>query len=210
MAVKRNKGKGRGRQGRKQGLRGKQELRQNEEPGQDERPRQKTQQAQHQEPRQEEPRRSFLSRLVMALGGLVALEMGWIGGSFLRPRDPHPAGGEDFGIVVAGPVELFAPGTVTAFRAGKFYLSRLDAGGFLALHRKCTHLGCTVPWIEDERRFACPCHASAFDARGDVLSPPAARALDWFAVRIENGIVKVDTSRPLRRDSFHPAQVTRA
>ena len=161
-------------------------------------------------PQQQGPRRSFLARLVFVLGGLATLEMGWIGAAFLRPRDRRATGDEDFGIVVAGPVERFAPGTVTAFRAGKFYLARLQDGGFLAMHRKCTHLGCTVPWIEDEGRFACPCHASAFDMNGDVLSPPAPRPLDRFAVRIENGIVKVDTSRPLRRDSFHPAQVTRA
>jgi cytochrome b6-f complex iron-sulfur subunit len=43
--------------------------------------------------------------------------------------------------------------------------------------------------------------------RGDVLSPPAPRALDNYAVRIENGIVKVDVSRPLKRRSFEYAQV---
>ena len=68
----------------------------------------------------------------------------------------------------------------------------INAGGFLALARRCTHLGCTVPWVEDEDRFVCPCHASAFDITGDVLSPPAPRPLDIFAVRIENDIVKVD------------------
>jgi len=112
--------------------------------------------------------------------------------------------------MVAGPVEQFEPGSVTAFRTGKFYLVRLQDGGFLALHRKCTHLGCTVPWIADEQRFACPCHASAFDIRGDVLSLPAPRPLDLLAVRIENGVVKVDTSDPMRRDVFRAAQVTRA
>jgi len=155
-------------------------------------------------------RRSFLGRLLLGLGALATLEFGWIAASFLRPRDRRVADGEEYGIFVAGPVERFAPGTVTAFRAGKFYLARLDDGGFLALHRKCTHLGCTVPWIEDEQRFACPCHASAFDVHGDVLSLPAPRALDLFAVRIENGVVKVDTSRPLRRESYRPSQVTRA
>ena len=89
----------------------------------------------------------------------------------------------------------FAPGSVTAFPAGKFYLVRLADGGFLALHRQCTHLGCSVPWDEASGRFACPCHASVFDLRGDVLAPPAPRPLDLFAVRIENGIVKVDTRR---------------
>ena len=155
-------------------------------------------------------RRSFLAWLLVALGGLATLELAWIGTSFLRPRDRRTLGAEGSDIFVAGPVERFGLGTVTAFRAGKFYLARLDDGSFLALHRKCTHLGCTVPWVEDEQRFACPCHASVFDIRGDVLSLPAPRALDLFAIRIENGVVKVDTSRPLRRDSFHPGQVTRA
>ena len=35
-------------------------------------------------------------------------------------------------------------------------------------------------------------------------------ALDLLPVRIENGIVKVDTDRPIRRDSFEPGQVTRS
>ena len=110
-------------------------------------------------------------------------------------------------VLVAGPAERFEPGSVTAFPQGKFYLVRLEDGGFLALHRECTHLGCTVPWVEDERRFVCPCHASSFDLTGDVLSPPAPRPLDILRVRIENGIVKVVTGRPLRRNSFAPDQV---
>ena len=65
-----------------------------------------------------------------------------------------------------------------------------------------------VPWIPDEERFACPCHASAFDIRGDVLSAPAPRALDLFPVRVENGIVKVDTTRLIRRSSYQPDQAT--
>ena len=63
------------------------------------------------------------------------------------------------------PVESFEPGTVNAFVRGKFYLARLEDGGFLALHRKCTHLGCTVPWSKDQRKFVCPCHASSYDMR---------------------------------------------
>ena len=41
----------------------------------------------------------------------------------------------------------------------------LEDGGFLALHRQCTHLGCTVPWVPARQAFVCPCHASAFDIR---------------------------------------------
>jgi len=112
-------------------------------------------------------------------------------------------------IVVAGPIERFEPGTVTAFPQGKFYLVRLDDGGFLAVSRECTHLGCTVPWVETERQFVCPCHSSAFDIRGDVVNPPAPRALDLYEVRVENRVVKVNTATAERRATFEPGQVLR-
>jgi cytochrome b6-f complex iron-sulfur subunit len=145
----------------------------------------------------------------VGLGGVALLEVIWLTVDFLRPHR-HAASGGEQAIVVAGPLERFEPNTVTAYPQGKFYLACLDDGGFLALSRECTHLGCTVPWDTDEARFVCPCHSSAYDIRGDVLTPPAPRALDLYAVRIENGIVKVDTSRTLRRKSFEPGQVARA
>lgn len=151
-------------------------------------------------------RRSFLGRLWLGLGGLAIAEYAWLVVEFLRPR-PGPK--TTPGVLTAGPVEQFEPGSVTAFPAGRFYLNRLTDGGFLAMSRECTHLGCTVPWIEDEGRFVCPCHASAYDIRGDVLSPPAPRALDLHPVRIENGIVKVDTGRTLKRRAFEASQVAR-
>jgi cytochrome b6-f complex iron-sulfur subunit len=157
----------------------------------------------------DEPRRSFLSWVAALLGVLAVIEAGWIGATFLGTRRSRASLQEAPEFQVAGPVERFEPGSVTAFRDGHFYLVRLDDGGFLALHRKCTHLGCTVPWIADEQRFTCPCHASAFDIRGDVLSAPAVRALEMFAVRIDNGVVKVDTNKPIRRASFESHQVTR-
>ena len=155
-------------------------------------------------------RRSFLTRLWLALGGLMVIEYLWLVMQFLRPqrRDLAEALGE--GVVVAGPVERFEPGSVTAFREGKFYVVRLPDGGFLALHRECTHLGCTVPWVAEENRFLCPCHASTFDMTGAVESPPAPRPLDLLPVRIENGIVKVVTQKRIRRRRFDPDQVTRA
>ena len=70
--------------------------------------------------------------------------------------------------------------------------------------------GCTVPWSSYDHAFICPCHASSFDITGDVLSPPAPRALDLHPVRIENGIVKVDTGTRLKRSSFDESQVTYA
>jgi cytochrome b6-f complex iron-sulfur subunit len=158
----------------------------------------------------DKPRRSFLARIAALFGGLALLEAGWIATSFFGARRKASAAPDKSVELIAGPIERFEPGSVTAFGEGHFYLARLEDGGFLALHRKCTHLGCTVPWSANEQRFSCPCHGSAFDIRGDVLSAPATRALDRFAVKIDNGVVKVDTSRPIRRAVFEVEQVARA
>ena len=152
-------------------------------------------------------RRRFLGRLWTGLGLVALVEVAWVVGSFLRPRKKGAAA--ESSLLVAGPLDEFPPGTVTAFPRGKFYLSRLAGGGLLALHRECTHLGCTVPWSAAEERFICPCHASSFDAAGRVLGAPATRPLDTLAVRVENGIVKVDLGRRTRRVAFHASQVTR-
>jgi len=157
----------------------------------------------------EPTRRSFLTWAGVGLAGGALVEAGWIAASFLRPGDAGGERGGAGGVIVAGPLDSFEPGSVTAFPAGMFYLVRLEEGGFLALHRRCTHLGCTVPWDEERRRFACPCHSSEFDIRGEVLSPPAPRPLDFLPVRIENDIVKVDASRPTRRSRFDASQVGR-
>lgn len=153
-------------------------------------------------------RRTFLTWLWTGLGLVALAELVWVAVAFLRPR--RGAADEAAGLLVCGPESDFEPGSVTAFPAGKFYLTRLADGGFLALHRECTHLGCTVPWSRDEGRFVCPCHASTFDITGAVSGPPAPRPLDLLPVRIENGIVKVDTRQRIRRTRFEPAQVVRS
>jgi cytochrome b6-f complex iron-sulfur subunit len=151
-------------------------------------------------------RRDFLSRAGKVLGVVAAAELLAVVVAYLAPSGG--GAGRGTGLVTAGPVGEFTPSSVRPFPAGRFYLVRLADGGFLALSSRCTHLGCTVPWNEKDRTFPCPCHASVFDARGDVQAPPAPRALDLFPVVIEGGIVKVDTSRRIERARFEPGQVT--
>jgi cytochrome b6-f complex iron-sulfur subunit len=154
-------------------------------------------------------RRSFLNILWAALGLTALAESLWLAFSFPRPAKQGRAETHANTVIHAGAVASFAPGTVTAFQRGEFYLVRLDDGGLLALSCKCTHLGCTVPWVEKEKKFICPCHASAFDITGSVIHSPAARALDLFPVAVENNMVKVDTGKRIKRSSFEPKQVVR-
>ncbi|MBW2010515.1 MAG: Rieske 2Fe-2S domain-containing protein [Deltaproteobacteria bacterium] len=152
-------------------------------------------------------RRSFLSKLWLGLGLVVFAESIGVVFAFLRPRKPRTSEGGFGSIITAGPVGDFEPNSVTAIVRGHFYLACLEDGGFLALSRKCTHLGCTVPWDSKNNQFTCPCHASVFDIKGNVISPPAPRALDIYPVTIENEIIKVDTRKPIRRSEFRPEQV---
>lgn len=152
-------------------------------------------------------RRNFLKLGAGALSALALLEIGGASLLFLSPRSLE---GEFGGDVRAGATDSFPPGSVTEFPDGRFFLIRGEDGGFLAVYRRCTHLGCAVTWAAQDGRFVCPCHGSHFDGMGEVENPPAPRALDTFAVRIEEGEVVVDTARPVTRDHYAPEQLVYA
>jgi cytochrome b6-f complex iron-sulfur subunit len=152
-------------------------------------------------------RRSFLNTLWAFLGFAALAGLAWVVVGFFRPRKGRDREGRAGGMVPCGSADTFAADSVTAFPLGQFYLARVAEGGFLALSRKCTHLGCTVPWVEEKKQFACPCHASAYDITGNVVSGPASRALDLFPVFIENNVVMVDTRRTIRRSVFRREQL---
>ena len=154
-------------------------------------------------------RRRFLGWLWAGLGLAAAAEACWIGLSFLAARKDRNMHAAISRIVTAGAADGFKPATVTPIPNGSFFLSRLDDGGFLALSHTCTHLGCSIRWDAEQNRFQCPCHGSSFSLTGEVLTSPAPRPLDYYPVRIEDGIVKVDVGTPRRRDRFEPDQATR-
>lgn len=154
---------------------------------------------------------SKVSRRQFLLGALAVSVLGLVGQAgaalieFFKPRvQPGTFGSK----VTAGQATEYQPGTVSHVREGRFYISRLDDGGMLALWHRCTHLGCTVPWREDEEQFHCPCHSSIFTPSGEVVSGPAPRPLDLFPIEIVDGEVIVDTGAPIKRSSYDPDQLT--
>ena len=152
-------------------------------------------------------RRDFLGMGLNVLGALALLEVGGVSLFYLKSRSQE---GQYGGVVTAGMVESFQPGTVTEFSDGRFYLIRTEDGGFLAVHSRCPHLGCTVMWVPETTSFLCPCHAAHFDAHGNFEGPPVPRSLDTFAVSIDKGMVKVDTAHLHQRQKFSPDQLVYA
>lgn len=166
-----------------------------------------------QEMKEQEPeagelsRRNFLKMGTKALAALAALELGTVSFVFLQARSQE---GEFGGVVTAGEVESFLPGSVTEFAAARFFLVRSPDGGFLAVHNRCPHLGCTVTWVPEKHHFLCPCHASTFDFYGNFENRPVPRPLDTFRVHIQDGNVLVDTADMQQREHFNPEQLVYA
>ena len=122
---------------------------------------------------------------------------------FIKPVSTAGFGG----MVFAGKLENFYVNSVNRILAGRFYISRTD-DGIIALWQKCPHLGCAVPWDENEGIFHCPCHGSTFNQVGEVLGGPAPRAMDYFPVEITHDGIWVDTSNPIDRTHHDPSHIT--
>lgn len=159
-------------------------------------------------------RRSFMAYGLWASAIALIVEGGVITIQTMRPLSKPAAFGSRFEV---GKPDDFEVGSITYFLDGRFYISRLP-GGLLALYRKCTHLGCVVPWQADEQsedgvagsgRFNCPCHGSIFNRFGEVKGGPAPRPLDIFPIEIDGDMVIVDTGTIITRGSFDESQLTR-
>lgn len=125
--------------------------------------------------------------------------------NFLRPQSSGGFGG----LVYAGKVEEFPVNSVNHILSGRCYITRLE-DGMLAIWQKCTHLGCAVPYDENQGQFHCPCHGSSFNDVGEVTGGPAPRPLDTFPITIRGGEVWVDTGQPTERSRYEPSQLTGA
>lgn len=146
------------------------------------------------------PRRDFFKTIWALLGIAAGVEILYMIYDFTVSPGKDKKENKDRFIDV-GAEDDFSPGSISSFRKNSFYLSRLEDGSFLALSIKCTHLGCAVTWEADKKEFLCPCHSSRFDSAGRVRQSPATRPLDVYPVIIEEGMVKVNLGKTIRRNN---------
>lgn len=77
----------------------------------------------------------------------------------------------------AGPASSYDVGVSTKWLSEQRVWIIRTSKGFYALWARCTHLGCTPNWFNDQNRFKCPCHGSNFSRDGDVIAGPAPQPL---------------------------------
>jgi len=92
------------------------------------------------------------------------------------------------------------PDGATFFPELRVFLLR-KGNSFRAVSAVCTHLGCTVN--KTHTGFHCPCHGTVFEKNGAVVSGPAPKPLEWFAVsRSRDGRLMIDTSQPVAANKY--------
>lgn len=140
-------------------------------------------------------RRSFLSRISLALSGLAAAVVSVpIIAYLLSPLlEPAPEEWRDLGLVqnfhIGETVEVAFDEPSSLPWAGQtartaVWLRRTGDRDFTAFGLNCTHLGCPVNWRAGAELFLCPCHGGVYYADGSVAGGPPPRPLVRFNVRI--------------------------
>jgi menaquinol-cytochrome c reductase iron-sulfur subunit len=79
------------------------------------------------------------------------------------------------------------------------YVTKDPQGALIVLSAVCTHLGCSVRWVDAQSKFICPCHGGMFSGDGKLLGGPPPRGLDELETKIEDGTLKTQYQffRPL-------------
>jgi cytochrome b6-f complex iron-sulfur subunit len=77
----------------------------------------------------------------------------------------------------------------------------VEPGQLFVIFARCTHLGCTPDWLQQQDMFHCPCHGSEYDPEGINFAGPAPRPMDRCLVTLlPNGTIQVDTSHLFSQD----------
>jgi len=152
-------------------------------------------------------RRLFTRNAVLGGVGVVLLETAVGVGLLLWPNKTGAFGGN-----ITVPASSVPPVNGTPYRdaSGKFYVVHTE-DGVEALYWKCVHLGCTVPWVEGQQQFQCPCHGSIYEYNGSRVSGPAPRALDAMPVTVDgsgNLTVNTNPNTLIERSHYAPENAT--
>jgi cytochrome b6-f complex iron-sulfur subunit len=99
----------------------------------------------------------------------------------------------------AGFPSSYLPGVVDTRWKQSFgvWIVRRQDGAFYALIAICKHLGCVPNWLEDQKKFKCPCHGSGYYINGMNFEGPAPSPLDrakiWLSpdghLMVDKGLV---------------------
>ena len=148
-------------------------------------------------------RRRFLKRATLGIGAAIGLGWAVPGVAYVLSPAKKKRGQTEW--IALGAAEKVQVGTPSLFKARitktsgwvsseeevAVYVVTNDGREFRGFSNICTHLGCRVRWVTEQEGFFCPCHNAVFGPDGEVVDGPPPRALEEFAVKVENGQIFV-------------------
>ncbi len=156
-------------------------------------------------PASEPDRRTFLGRAAgLAMAGGLVTSYGTL--TAFAARFLYPGDDDSRAWVYLAQVDRVPDGSSVGWQApdgSSVIVARRGTSGtvadFVALSRRCPHLGCQVHWEPQNTRFFCPCHNGVFDPEGKATSGPpadAGQSLPTYPLRVDNGLLSIEVSIP--------------
>jgi cytochrome b6-f complex iron-sulfur subunit len=134
-------------------------------------------------------RRDFVANLILGTGTILGL--GSLAYRFLEYLYPVIEPVKLVEVPAGAPDDIPSDGVrLVQLPQGPVLLEKADSE-VRALSAICTHLGCTVQWHPEEKKFICPCHQGIYDFNGNVVSGPPPRPLEKLPVKVREGQVFV-------------------
>jgi cytochrome b6-f complex iron-sulfur subunit len=129
-------------------------------------------------------RRDFVANIVMCTGAVLGL--GSLAYRFLQYLYPVLPPNKLVEVPAGKSADIPSDGVrLTQLPGGPVFLQKVG-NEFRAFSAICTHLGCTVQWHPEEKRFVCPCHQGIYDSNGNVLSGPPLRPLTRLQIKLRD------------------------
>ena len=132
-------------------------------------------------------------RSVMKAAALVVVPVAGVGA--VAACSSSSSGGSSGGNgTVSVPSSSVPVGGGYVDKANNVVVTQPQSGVFKAFTAVCTHQGCTVAGVTNNR-IVCPCHGSVFSAQdGSVINGPAASPLAAMAAKVNGANVDVTGS----------------
>ena len=143
-------------------------------------------------------RRDFLGFATWAIGGIISAGMGIPAIAYIVGPALQRSEAQEW--IRLGSIKKVELGTPTLFKTKierqtgwilnetelSIYVLTDNGRDYVAMSNICTHLGCRVRWISDQKQFFCPCHNASFDQDGGVVDGPPPSPLDRYEVKVED------------------------
>jgi cytochrome b6-f complex iron-sulfur subunit len=138
----------------------------------------------------EADRRGWISWI---LGGGFVASLGSFIYPILRFVNPPEVSEAPVNEVAAGSQNDLAvhTGKMVRFGSRPVLLIRTSETEWRAFDGTCTHLNCTVQYLQEGRQIWCACHNGLFDLNGKVVSGPPPRALTQYEVHVRGDEVVI-------------------